>query len=798
MTPRGSRKRLSRILQGAFRSSAYPSQEPERVVQDHITNLRSVIAKKDSFSKHDLELALKDAEAQLDEVDDHLDMAHPSVRDQRALAARLVDTLKEHLKKIAPPKGAPQATEKVEADPSRVRLRADPEGGLEGLHEGLRGVFQDARNEDWLREVSRVWGDLPRAVAGRKAQDLDLGALSEAASELEAEARRLNADISRARDDPAEAQRLQLKADQAASASSYLRLLKADVDVKKARVLRAEAARLRKELQHETSSVFDKIDALQAGPTPPQEVAQELDRLARLEQNLKLRKASLTRIEKGLGIHDESAWGEVNRRLAQVENARKQLRSLRAKKERDAAQESKASGARERERRVRQGLVVESHDQLYARYHEAQRVLRDKRATRQEVDDAKAFMQRYRSNLTLLAKRKDAASRIEADERQVERLKGILPDLRGPERERVKSIIAQTKTRVQSHRRLLETSREDDGEPLPPVDTWWRRAAQWNRVSYRRSLAWGGERLEKAREPIRSIRKNQAFQGVADTLSENARVAGYGWLWKAQARRFRRQEENARQAQRIARSGMWAWWYTFSEPVRRTVVMAMFLSPLMVTKGIFDIAGWMVLVVAAYIINFIGSSIIELVSLAVYAFLAGVNIAGSLIKGLADGAAHKLLGVIGQCETPGSACAYQSLDFSFGVHYPQAAPLLDPRLYFPTHFSNNSLLSFLLDILATLSPWVIVLLGAVAIFLWPILLMHDEEGWKRVLIALAIALAVVPAFATQGFLQENFYHKVADMFRTGLGHVLTEPAEALARQARDAVQGATFTPFGGD
>ena len=797
MAPRSSRKRLSRILQGAFRSSAYPSQEPERVVKDHIANLRSILSKKESFSKLDLELALKDAEAQLDEVDDHLDTAHPSVREQRAFAARLVDTLKEHIKKIAPPKGGSQAAETVEADPGRVRVRADPEGGLEALQEGLRGVFQDARNEDWLREVSRVWGDLPRAVAGRKAPDMDLGALSEAASELEAEARRLTADSSRARDDPAEAQRLQRKAEQAASASAYLRLLKAEVDVKKARVLRAEAARLRKQLQHETSTIFDRIDTLQAGPAQAQEVAQELDRLARLEQTLKERKASLTRIEKGLGIHDEGAWGEINRRLAQVENARKQLRSLRAKKERDAAQESKASGARETERRLRQGLVVESYDQLYARYHEAQRVLRDKRASKQAQDDAKAFMQRYSGNLKLLAKRKDAASRIEADERQVERLKGILPDLRGPERERVKSIIAQTRERVQAHRRLLERSREDDGEPLPPVDTWWRRAAATGRVSYRRGLAWGGERLEKARAPIRSIRKNQAFQGVADTLTENARVAGYGWLWKTQARRYRRQEENARQAQRIARSGMWAWWYTFSEPVRRTIVMSMTLAPLMVPWGIFQIAGWMTLVVAAYIINFLGSSIIELASLAVYAFLAGINLAGSLIKGLADGAAHKLLGAIGQCDAPTSSCAYESLDFTFGVHYPQAGPLLDPRLFFPTIFSNNSILSVLLDFLATLSPWLIIFLGAGAIFIWPILLMEDSDGWKRVLVALGIALAIVPAFVTQGFLRENFYHVAADLFRTGVGQVLTEPAEALARQARDAIQGATFTPWGG-
>jgi hypothetical protein len=205
----------------------------------------------------------------------------------------------------------------------------------------------------------------------------------------------------------------------------------------------------------------------------------------------------------------------------------------------------------------------------------------------------------------------------------------------------------------------------------------------------------------------------------------------------------------------------------------------------------------MALVVSAYIINFLGSSLLEIASLAAYAFLSIVNVVGSFIKGFVDAAAYRLLGAIGQCQEPGAACAYVPLDFTFGVHYPQAAPLIDPRKYFPTHFNNNSILSVLLDFLALVPPIVLIGLGALAIFLGPIVLMEHDEPWKRILTAVLIGLCIAPAFLTQSFLQESFYHTAADMFRTGVGRIILEPAEALARGTRDAVQDATFNPFGG-
>lgn len=691
-------------------------------------------------------------------------------------------------------------------EPARVHL--DDAGGFAGLREEVaRRVFQDPKNEAWLQEANRAWkADVATTVLGRSPEDFDPGQLAAITSVLEREIRHTRQAWETSRGGQKKAIEAQVK--RLHEANAYLQHLAKSIDRQKQRAYHHEVGLLRADAQSDATDVLRYVeDRIRKGPTTPQEIAQlqeDAQQLGNHLERLRARKKALDDLAKRSNItRVDNELVEVDKRIRELDAAKQKLRDLRrTSATRMEAAEKEASAARA-ERMARRGETVTEYEEMIAGERDARRILHDSAASAEARDDAEAFLRDLPAIRKRVAQHNEFNARFENRKQLLRQYKEVLSRTTGTaERARVQADIDRLGAEI---RQMKQVRDEGATSPSSVVDRLGvgegvRRRVTDTKVRMRHTGVWWDQRVATPfGGALKSIRKTTGFQAAAESLGESAKLAGYGWLWRAQARRYRAQEEQAREAQRTARSSAWEWYYRFSRPVRRVVIWSLALAPVMVPWGIFHLAGWMVFAVFAFLVNMGYAAGIEVFNLALFGILSLLNVSGSLLQGFVDKTAATLFGALQLCpsgiNTPD--CAYQSLNYHFGVNVIRASPLIDPRFFYPTIFQNNSILSVLLDFLGGVSAYWVLAAGALLVLLWPLMLMEGQDTWKRGLTTILILLVTVPAFIGQEFLQSNFYAAAADLFRTGYGNILDGPARALAEQARDAVQNAQFPTIGG-
>ena len=517
----------------------------------------------------------------------------------------------------------------------------------------------------------------------------------------------------------------------------------------------------------------------------------ELNALAQRKKNILKIASSFGLTEKDVGVE------EVQARLNDAEEVAKERkqreREAKKKGEESAATKAKEEAAR-RERRGETG--ISSYKEYEAKRQEANKVLKSNSSSAQEREDAEAFLFNEGKIRERVASAEAFRSEIQSRHGLLGSYKKILKkeNLGAEERKQVQQDIRRVEGEIHSMKQALETEEQDKWT----ASSGTRARVQRARLAGRKTVGLLDRVIQKPRDVVKEARKKEWVQGVGEEVSTSAKAWGLRRLWVAQAQRYRKQQDAAIEAQRTAKSGLWAWWYTFSKPVQRTVKWTMMFSPAMVPLGALQVATWMVFAVFAFVVNMTYAIIVEILNLVLYGFLSILNIAGSLLQGLADAGAQSFVGSIGICPNGinTAGCAYQSLEYTYGVNVIQATSLIPADLFFPTVFHNNSLISHALTFLGNV-PGVLLLGVSLGLMLIPLLWMQEADPWARWLVAIIIGALTWPAVMLHQFLDINFYHQAAEVFRTGYSRVFEGPAVALAERARDLIVNAKFPSIAG-
>ncbi|GEM_PF-5654395 len=695
------------------------------------------------------------------------------------------------------------------AHPNQVRIKSARD--LDDLREALdRDVFQNKANQDWLNTAQAVWGaPIRESILGTQGDDINLGRLEQLHTALGVEIRDVAAQALAARNQ-LEARRLRTRLVKLAEAGDYVNLLKAQIEPAKKSAYNRTVAAFRAQLGQEAKTLSAHVaQALQRAPkTEPELEALERD-LRDLEGHIaKLSTKAKSLDEQGRRLNlpeRDELLGEVHDRLRELEQNRKQLQSLKkvaAIETKRATQQAKERAA-ERERQ--RGETITTYEDMVEGERDARKTLRtstdpDARA------NATAFLRNLPRMRSRIAKHDELESRLRSRQDLLHEYEKLASRTSGVERQTVLDDIRKTKGEIRAMERILAdespTNDYDAGGLNPRGPFGWARgiATRTKLTARKTGIAFDRSIARPVRTGLKSVRSNTGFEAATDHVADSLKVAGFSWLWRRQAKLVQRQAREAKKAQRIARSSAWELWYTFSDPVRWTLSLAMTLGPLMVPLGVGELAGWMLASVVAFIINIIYEILVEVFSLVLFGFLGFLNILGSAIEGALDKGAAYFFGALGLCETGINQpdCAYQSLHFHFGVATAKATPLIDLRFFYPTIFHNNSIASALLDFLSTVNAAWILAAALLLVLVWPFLLMEDDDWWKRLLIATGITLLALPAFFAQVHLVDsNFYKQAADLFRTGTTRILEGPGRALADAAEQAVLNTSLPTFDG-
>jgi hypothetical protein len=298
------------------------------------------------------------------------------------------------------------------------------------------------------------------------------------------------------------------------------------------------------------------------------------------------------------------------------------------------------------------------------------------------------------------------------------------------------------------------------------------------------------------------------FEDFGDQLRESARVTGFGWLSRATARRYQRQQDAAREAQRTASSSLWRWWYKVTRPVKVLISIA-FASWVMAPVGIMQYGGWMFFAMGSFVGNALYKGFVEAINIVVFAVLSAYNIAGFAVQQGAT-ALGEFLVCNWAAKWVAGGCAYHPLAFTWAVRTFTAPPLIDARLYYPTLFNNNSMVSSLFDLIQG-TPSVVILASTIAIaFLVSVFVLANKNRLTRWVAFCAIIALSFPALGAQAWGTSadvftctsitrgqdgqpemdaphacGFYAFIASQLRTGTGNLFIGPAQALAKQVED-------------
>lgn len=471
--------------------------------------------------------------------------------------------------------------------------------------------------------------------------------------------------------------------------------------------------------------------------------------------------------------------------------------------------------ASERARRTGVGTYYDRDDLAKYERRSKEILANPDKFTATEVAEAKAFRHNESRAKASFHRRNELEQKKENLEGTIDRLKEMRKSskLDAGERDAIDRRLVVNKTRLQEVDEMIakgnyygESKFEArTGSVASVAEALFKRPFFGAKVRARSAAQSAKDFRRESTERVNKVRNTAAVRAVSESVEEGVTAKFFGTIWGRQAKHYRYQERKAVEAQRIAKSNLWEWYYALSNPVRFTVTMALFLAPLMVPVGIIQMAGWGAFVVAAFVINALAQFAMEIVNIVVFVILSGVNIVGSTIATGADFLAFTLLsGTLCPGWTvpgaPPASCGYHSLNFHFGVHTVQSAPLLDPRLFFPTIFNNNSLFSTLMTFAQGIPSWFIIIGAILAILALPIIGMGESDSWKRWTVGILIAATAIPAFATQvAFVNDStftcgtdahscgMYEWLADEFRTGVKNVFALPAQKFAQAALDAV-----------
>lgn len=667
------------------------------------------------------------------------------------------------------------------------------------LRTQLSRILDAARGQAWMDAVDEAVGQrvFRQALLGAGPQEMDIEFIRKTQTELTARGLR---------------ERDERKRREYAHASQVLSQLYANAAKERANAFLNEQRDHRKRVFRDVDLVARRVRALQRAPLLSDDALATLSKeVDEVQQQVDQHRSTQRRLKAIPGLRpDEDAFRETTDRLNQLEGLRRELNEARRHHQKLAQAQREQAEQAALLRGRRRGERVESYAELQDRREDARRLLAPgSGASAQEQEDARAFLAHYTENKKQLAKKGALQADLEAEKRDLERLKTEALRLEGSERRAQRDRIRHLQERIQRQEQFLAQGRYD-AQPLDAsagLSRVLRRGLFGTKATGRRVAQGAHEATEHVRKGLRRVRNLPLVDAAASEANERATLAGHAWLWRAQASRYRAQEEAATRAQRTAKSSLWAWWYRFSRPVRTTLVLSLTLAPLLVPFGILQVAGWGVFVVASFALNALASFGLEILNLVYFGALAGFNIMGSLLAAGADNVAGLILGQLGFCQggLADPACPYHSLPYRFGVQVLKAPPLIDPRLFFPTQFNNNALASVALDLLGHVDPLVVVaLVGALALAT-PLFLMEESPVGLRVLVGVLLGLLMVPAFMTQAGLlagsfttttmnaagqlvtqQRSLYAYLADLFRTGVGNTFTRPALALAQAALDA------------